>query len=130
MEKSFAESRFGIREGDGLQTRTWRHNLCGGAFRCVLCGERTDRRDFVSTTLFDGYEEIGDLCDECVKAGPVKVGDRIRTHAADLRARAEALEELAGDLSKVDSARWSLLEEVDLASDAVAREFGLGDGNG
>ena len=80
---SFAESRFSIREGDGLQTRTWRHGHSGGSFHCVLCGEQAYNHEFVSTTIFDGQQMLGDICDECVKAGPVLVGNRIRTHAAD-----------------------------------------------
>jgi hypothetical protein len=76
-----------------------------GLWACVLCGERVDRRDCVSTTLFDGQEEIGDLCDECIKAGPVAVGPHIRKHAADLREEAHQLDELADELSKVDLSR-------------------------
>jgi len=120
---SFAESRFSIREGDGLQTRTWRHGHSGGSFHCVLCGEQAYNHEFVSTTIFDGQQMLGDICDECVKAGPVLVGNRIRTHAADLRKEVEAFYALANDLSKLDLARWSTLDDISLASDLAQREF-------
>lgn len=121
----FAKSRLGIRNGDGLHTRTQHRNSGGSIFTCILCGESEDRFDSVATTLFDGQSELCDLCDACVKAGPVVVGDRIRTHAADLHAQAVALDALAGDLSKVELTRWRTLEDGALALELRGLEFVL-----
>src|SRR5262245_15617424 len=62
--------RFGIRAGDGLQTRSWVHHADSSlhsdpSFYCVLCGTKSEMA-FAWTTLFNGQEALGDLCAACV----------------------------------------------------------------
>lgn len=114
-------TRFGIHEGDGVQTRSWPHNTDSG-FRCVLCGE-DDRMNFASTTLFDGQDALGDLCRECVVAGPTLAAERTRRRATDLREQAEELDELATALRTLDPARWSTLAELTTEREQVMREM-------
>src|SRR5262245_33142961 len=114
-------ARFGIHEGDGLQTRAWQHNYSGG-FRCVLCGESWEMF-LASITLFDGQEQLGDLCDECIKAGPQAAAARTRRRAEELRERAEELDDLAKDLRALDPARWSWLAELEAEQETAHKAW-------
>ena len=115
--------RFGIRDGDGVQTRSWGHSHCGGSFRCVLCGERADQHDFVSTTLFDGQDQLGDLCRTCIAAGPAAAAVRATRRAEELREQAAWHIELAQDLRTLDPARWSTLAELDAEHEQRMKEM-------
>ena len=110
MEKSFAESRFGIHEGDGLQTRCWAHHRCA-FFLCAVSGGQYEMA-YPSITLFDGQARLGDLCKPCVAAGPVAAAGHAHRQAEDLREQTEALDDLAKDLRTLDPARWSTLAEL------------------
>ena len=121
MEYTSLAKRLGLTWQDGLQTRTWTHNLSAN-FRCVLCGER-DSMDCVSTTLFDGHEQLGDLCRSCVKAGPRGAAPAARAHADHLCDEADDLREVASQLDRIDPARWSLPVEQDLAHEQLFRDL-------
>jgi len=102
--------RLGIQAEEGLQTRTWAHTLCS-QFHCVLCGDEDEMAN-TSTTLFHGQEELGDLCQACVIAGPAAAAVRTQRRADELRERADAQHELAMTLRMLDPARWSPLAET------------------
>jgi hypothetical protein len=113
-------NRFGIQAGDGLQTRSWPHTLCS-RFHCVLCGDEDEMAN-VSTTLFNGQEELGDLCQACVIAGPTAAAGRAHRRAEELRERADAQHELASNLRMLDPARWSPIAERLAKQEQVRKE--------
>ena len=102
--------RLGIHVEDGLLIRSWAHTLCR-RFHCVLCGDEDEMAN-ASTTLFHGQEELGDLCQVCVIAGPAVAAVRTQRRADELRERADAQHVLAMTLRTADPARWSLLAET------------------
>lgn len=105
-------THMGIHEGDGLQTRCWRHCSCF-AIDCTLCGGLVNTTG-VSTTLFDGRKQLGDLCEACITAGPQGAAARAHRRAQVVREQADELDDLANALSPLDPARWSTLEDMRL----------------
>ena len=102
--------RLGIHAEEGLQVRRWAHTLCR-RFHCVLCGDEDEMAN-ASTTLFHGQEELGDLCQVCVIAGPAAAAVRTHRRADELSKKADEQHELAMTLRTLDPARWSLLAET------------------
>ena len=85
--------RFGIRVGDGLQTRSWAHHADSSlhsdpSFYCVLCGTKSEMA-FAWTTLFNGQEALGDLCAACVGAGPAAAAEHEGRKAEEWREQAK-----------------------------------------
>jgi len=57
------------------------------------------------------------------RACPCREQDQDARRRPDLRKEVEAFYALANDLSKLDLARWSTLDDISLASDLAQREF-------
>ncbi len=118
--RQLLRQKFGIELGEGLQTQSWRHN-CAMSFRCVICHEKDDMSN-ASTTLFDGQEELGDLCQDCIAAGPAGVAARARRRADDLREDVNQMNALADRLERLDPGRWSVLAEQEMEREAAYPE--------
>ena len=88
-----------------LRFRMWSHCMIDD-FECVICGEVFEENltALSLTRAADGEPsaDIGDVCLECLAAGPDGVAWRARRHADRLRARALATEALAKELRSAD----------------------------
>ena len=116
-----------------LKTKAWSHNL-GSHFRCVLCGERNDQcYAVVSLVAHEDWKApnqisdpvlrkemsdamYGDVCRDCIKAGPQEAAKRTLDYAKYFRERALELENLAGRVARITE--WASLEDL---SDAESR---------
>ena len=116
-----------------LKTKAWHHNL-GSHFGCVLCGKRDDQcYAVVSLVTRENWRSpceisdsllrkemveamLGDVCRDCIKAGPQEAAKRTLDYAKFLRERALELENLAGRVARIT--KWASLEDL---SDAESR---------
>ena len=83
-----------------------RSHCVTGVFQCVICGTlfEQSRKALSLTRAADGpsMPDIGDVCLECLEAGPDGVAARARRYALRLRARALAAKALAKELRTAD----------------------------
>lgn len=117
---------------DDFQTKVQSHH---DRFRfiCVLCGTH-DETWLASVGLFDGQEQLGIVCQYCLRAGQQEAAQRAREHAWELREWANQLDELAEGVAAMARMRWTHPAELDLAESAawerawteLTRDEGLG----
>jgi hypothetical protein len=65
--------------------------------RCVLCGEWFKDDDIYAVALAQEGDDLGDVCEECVQAGPEGIVARMRDQASRLRRIAAELESLVAE---------------------------------
>ena len=116
-----------------LKTKAWSHNL-GSHFRCVLCGERNDQcYAVVSLVAHEDWKApnqisdpvlhkemvdavLGDVCRECIEAGPQGAVKKMLDYVEYLRQEALKLENLAGRVARITE--WATVENLREARDA------------
>ena len=105
-----------------LRFRMRSHCLIGD-FRCVICGEVFEQSltALSLTRAADGpsMPDVGDVCLECLAAGPDGVAARARCYADRLRARALAAKALAKELQTAEwptVASWGAFQDEHDAS--------------
>jgi hypothetical protein len=88
-------------------------------FPCVLCGEY-HMQDLANAELkiSGDDDEVGDVCPECLDAGPAGTAERTREYVQYLREKADALEALAKEVEMMPVDDWATRGEVDAASEA------------
>ena len=69
---------------------------------CLICGGWFDLEN-VRAALWDGEEEITNVCPDCIKAGSDKFHHILKSHAQRLKRLAEDLEDLAKQTIKCPS---------------------------
>jgi len=70
----------------------------------------------VAVWLYDDEVSIGDVCPECVEAGPSGAAQQMRERAKDLRELSDSLERLANEVANVED--WVPIEELRAAKEA------------
>jgi len=116
-----------------LKTKAWSHNV-GSHFSCMLCGgDHRQNMAAVSLVMHGDWKPpneimdpvlqkemsaamLGDVCRDCIKAGPQEAAKRTLDYAKFLRERALELENLAGRVARITE--WASLEDL---SDAESR---------
>ena len=110
-----------------LKTKAWSHNT-GSHFGCVLCG-RDHKQYYAAVSLVmhgdwkPPYEisdpvlkeemsaaMLGDVCQDCIEAGPQGAAERLLDHVQYLRERALRLETLAGRVARITE--WASVEDL------------------
>ena len=75
-------------------------------YPCVLCGG-WNQWDVVTADLIDSDgKDLGEVCPECLAAGPAGTAERIRQLAEEKRKQADALESVAADVALLSANQW------------------------
>jgi len=95
-----------------LKTTVWLHNA-HSRFPCDLCGnwhEQPGAAVILSEVSSSNPEDrLGEVCPECVRAGPEGAAKRIESQAQALRQEADRLEALAPRVASIED--WTSWEE-------------------
>lgn len=107
-----------------MYTKAKTHNM-GANFSCVLCG--TDhQQNHACVELIDPDTSgvIGDICPDCIEAGPEGAAARTREYAYKLVRKAEAQWlELAAAVGHIKFKDWATLDDLQAAEHEAHRRF-------
>lgn len=68
-----------------------RLNTCRAEVECIVCGRPFVLGDVAAVACHEGGLEIGNLCNDCVRAGEAKIRQLLLSHATSLRQEGEEL---------------------------------------
>ncbi len=120
-----------------LKTKAWSHNV-GSHFSCMLCGgdhrqnmaavslvmhrDWKPPNEISDSILFKEMSDamLGDVCRDCIEAGPQGAAERMLDYVEYLRQGALKLETLAGRVARITE--WASVEDLREAERRVGED--------
>ena len=104
------------------------HPCYGFRVGCVICGQVFEQDGVAAMLMMPGADKrlgIGDVCPECLDAGPKGAAERARGYAVYLRERAGKVDDLAVLLEDVPFSAWATSKQVKDLEDEGDRRIDL-----